>query len=94
MYLRRLEFGGRVGVAGGSNIIVQFLEEEFSDDDREWFTHYGLSGGGFASLLVTRDMKIFAEVQADFMLGIFDNISTALGSYGSVQIGLGVSLKQ
>jgi hypothetical protein len=94
MYLRRLEFGGRVGVVGGSNIIVQYLEEEFANDDKEWFTHYGLSGGGFASVLVTRDMKIFAEVQADFMLGIFGDVFTSLGSYGSVQIGLGVSLKQ
>ncbi len=94
MYLRRLEFGGRVGVAGGSNIIVQFLEEELADDDKEWFTHYGLSGGGFASLLVTRDMKIFVEVQADFMLGIFGDIFQSLGNYGSLQVGLGVSLKQ
>ncbi|MFH2114283.1 MAG: hypothetical protein ABIJ86_07240, partial [Spirochaetota bacterium] len=94
MYLRRLEIGGRVGVVGGSNIIVQYLEEKFADEDKEWFTHYGLSGGGFASLLVTRDMKIFAEVQADFMLGLFEDISASLGSYGSVQVGLGVAFKQ
>lgn len=95
LFLRRLELGGRIGVAGGSNFILRMIEEEFSDDDDPWFSHYGISGGGYLSFLVNRNMKIFAEVQADYMLGIADSIvGGPFGNYGGYQVGLGVTLKQ
>jgi len=94
MFLRRLEAGGRLGVVGGSNFILRLIEENFSDDDNPWFSHYGVSGGGYLSFLVTRDMKIFAEVQADYLFGIANVVGGPFGHYGGYQVGLGVTFKQ
>jgi hypothetical protein len=94
LFLRRLELGGRLGFAGGSNFIFRLIEEQLSRDDDPWFSHYGLSGGGYLSLLVTRDVKIFAEVQADYLFGIASGLKSAFSSYGGYQVGLGVTLKK
>jgi hypothetical protein len=94
MYLRRLEVGGRLGVAGGSNFILRLIEEQVSEDDDPWFSHYGVSAGGYLSFLISRNMKIFAEVQADYMFGIANSVGGPFASYGGYQLGLGVTLKQ
>lgn len=94
MILRRLELGGRLGLAGGSNFILRLIEDHVSQDDDPWFSHYGVSAGGFLSFLVTRDMKIFAEVQADYLFGIANVVGGAFSSYGGYQVGLGVTFKQ
>ncbi len=95
MYLRRLELGGRAGFAGSSNFIIRLIEEQFSSDDDPWLTHYGASAGAYVSYLFGRDLKIFAEVQADYMLGIANGLGlgAAFNNYGGYQIGLGVSFK-
>ncbi|PKL25989.1 MAG: hypothetical protein CVV47_02345 [Spirochaetae bacterium HGW-Spirochaetae-3] len=93
VFMRRLEAGGRLGVAGGTNVIVRILQDEFSGNDDEWFTHYGISGGAYLSYLMSRDLKVFAEVQADYMLGILDSLGGAFGSYGGYQIGIGATFK-
>ncbi|MCP5453278.1 MAG: hypothetical protein H7A27_04805 [Spirochaetaceae bacterium] len=93
MFLRRLELGGRAGVAGSTNIIVRLLQEEFATDDDEWFTHYGVSAGGYLSYLVSRDFKVFAEAQFDYMLGILDPLGGAFSSYGGLQLGVGATFK-
>jgi hypothetical protein len=89
IYLRRLEFGLRGGLAFGSNALVVILEENFSDSDDPWFTHIGASAGGFLSFLVTRDIKAFVEVQADYLFGW----TGLFPSYGGYQLGAGVSFK-
>jgi hypothetical protein len=95
MFLRRLELGGRLGFAGGSNFILRLIEDKVSNDDDPWFSHYGVSAGGYLSLLVTRDIKIFAEVQADYLFGIASKLGVAaFSSYGGYQVGIGVTLKQ
>ncbi len=93
VFLRRLEFGGRIGLGGSTNAIIRLIEEEFSGDDDPWFTHYGLSAGAYASWLLTRDFKIFIEAQGDYMLGLADFIGGPFRSYGGYQIGLGVTFK-
>jgi hypothetical protein len=94
LFMRRLEAGGRLGVAGGSNFILRLIEEQFSEDDDPWFSHYGVSAGGYLSFLVTRDLKIFAEVQADYMFGIANAVGGPFSSYGGYQVGIGVTFKQ
>jgi hypothetical protein len=95
MYLGRLEAGGRAGIGGGSNFILRLLEEEFSDSDDPWFSHYGISAGGYVSILINRNIKVFAEAQLDYLLGIANSLGVnAFSNYGSVQVGLGVTLKQ
>ncbi len=94
LFLRRLEAGGRLGVAGGSNFILRLIEEAVSEDDNPWFSHYGVSAGGYLSFLVTRDLKIFAEVQADYLFGIANAFGGPFSSYGGYQVGIGVTLKQ
>ncbi|HPE37373.1 MAG TPA: hypothetical protein PK625_09490, partial [Spirochaetales bacterium] len=77
------------GIAMGSNALVRILEESFSTDDDPWFTHIGVSAGAFVSYLVTRDMKLFAEVQADYLFGW----TGLFPSYGGWQLGAGVTFK-
>ncbi len=94
MFLRRLEVGGRLGLAGSTNVILELIKDEYATDDEEWLTHYGLSAGAYASFLVTRDFKIFVEAQADYMLGILDSVlGGAFASYGGYQIGIGATFK-
>lgn len=91
VYLRRLEVGARGGLAGGSNALIKILENELSTTDDPWFTHIGLSAGAYVSYLITRDMKVFVEAQADYMFGILSD--PVFGSYGGYQLGAGVTLK-
>jgi len=93
MFLRRLELGGRLGVAGSTNIIVKILRDEFSASDDEWFTHYGVSGGAYLSYLVSRNLKVFVEAQGDYMLGLLNVLGGPLRSYGGYQLGLGATFK-
>jgi hypothetical protein len=91
LFLRRLEFGGRAGLAGGSNALVKILEENFSSTDDPWFTQLGVSGGAYASYLFSRDFKVFIEAQFDYLFGITNE--PIFGSYGGYQIGLGATFK-
>ncbi len=94
MFLRRLEIGGRAGVAGSTNAIIRLIEDSASTSDDPWFTHYGVSAGAYISWLFSRDLKIFIEVQGDYMLGIADVLlNGSFGSYGGYQIGLGATFK-
>jgi len=93
LHLWRLELGARAGLAGSSNVLVQLLREQYATDDKEWFTHYGASGGAYVSYLLSRDMKLFAEVQADYLLGIFGTRGGAFGNFGGYQVGLGAAFK-
>jgi len=94
IFLRRLEFGGRAGIAGSTNAIIRLIEDYASSSDDPWFTHYGVSAGAYASWLFSRDFKIFIEAQGDFMLGIADTfLNGSFGSYGGYQIGLGATFK-
>lgn len=93
MFVRRLEVGARLGVAGSTNAIIRLIEDYASTSDDPWFTHYGASGGAYASWLFSRNFKVFVEAQADYMLGIVDALGGSFGSYGGVQIGLGATFK-
>jgi len=93
MFMRRLEAGARAGVAGSTNAIVRIIEDYASNSDDPWFTHYGVSAGAYVSWLFNRDMKLFAEVQGDYMLGIADGLGGSFSSYGGYQIGLGATFK-
>ncbi|MBU0956975.1 MAG: hypothetical protein KKI09_16250 [Spirochaetes bacterium] len=93
MYLGRLELGGRVGIAGSANVVVNLLEDEFAEDDDKWFTHYGVSGGAYLSFLINRNTKIFAEVQADLLFGLFDGFAEPFNNFGGYGAGLGITFK-
>lgn len=93
-FIRRIELGARAGVAGSTNAIIRLIEEQVSNSDDPWFTHYGASAGVYLSYLFSRDFKIFVEAQGDYMLGILDPAPGGLfGSYGGYQIGLGATFK-
>ncbi len=93
IFMRRLEAGARAGVAGSTNAIVRIIEDYASNSDDPWFTHYGVSGGAYVSWLFNRDMKLFVEVQGDYMLGLADSLGGSFSSYGGYQIGLGAAFK-
>lgn len=93
IFLRRLEVGARLGVAGSTNAIIRIIEDYASSSDDPWFTHYGASAGAYASWLFSRDFKIFVEAQGDYMLGLGDSLGGSFRSYGGVQLGLGATFK-
>lgn len=93
VFMRRLEAGARAGVAGSTNAIVRIVEDYASNSDDPWFTHYGVSAGAYVSWLFSRDVKLFAEVQGDYMLGLADSLGGSFRSYGGYQIGLGATFK-
>lgn len=93
VYLRRLEVGVRGGLAGSTNAIIRLIEDAASTSDDPWFTHYGISAGAYLSYLITRDIKVFAEAQFDYMLGIADGLGGSFSSYGGTQLGAGVTIK-
>ncbi len=95
LYLRRLEVGGRVGLAGGANIITRILEEiTNSGSDDPWFTHYGVSAGAYGAYLLNRNLKVFADLQFDYMIGVLDGFGEWFDTYGGVSVGVGVTIKQ
>ncbi|HAP43787.1 MAG: hypothetical protein A2087_01665 [Spirochaetes bacterium GWD1_61_31] len=95
MYMGRLEVGGRAAVVGGSNVILAIIDNLINQTDDTYLSHYGLSAGGYASWLLTRDMKLFVNAQLDFMLGVLDGLGAgeAWNTYGGIQIGVGATFK-
>ncbi|MBU0934018.1 MAG: hypothetical protein KKC64_00245, partial [Spirochaetes bacterium] len=59
----------------------------------KWFTHYGVSGGAYLSFLINRNTKIFAEVQADLLFGLFDGFAEPFNNFGGYGAGLGITFK-
>ncbi len=93
-FIRRIEIGARAGVGGSTNAIIRLIEEQLSESDDPWFTHYGVSAGAYLSYLLSRDFKVFIEAQGDYMLGILDPTPGGLfGSYGGLQLGVGATFK-
>lgn len=93
MYLRRLALTGTAALAGASNAIVRILEENLSESDDPWFTHYGIKLNAGASYLISRDMRIFANVGLDYLLGLANSLGGPFQSYGGYGIAAGVAFK-
>ena len=93
MYLRRFALTGTAALAGASNAIVRILEENFSESDDPWFTHYGIKLNVGASYLISRDMRIFANAGLDYLLGIAGSVGGPFQSYGGYGIAAGVAFK-
>mgnify|MGYP005840477985 CR=1 FL=1 len=93
IYLRRLALTGTAAFAGASNAIVRILEENFSESDDPWFTHYGIKLNAGASYLISRDMRIFANVGLDYLFGIANSLGGPFQSYGGYGIAAGVAFK-
>lgn len=93
MYLRRLALTGTAAIAGASNAIVRILEENLSQSDDPWFTHYGIKLNAGASYLISRDMRIFANVGLDYLFGLANSLGGPFQSYGGYGIAAGVAFK-
>ncbi|MCX7829350.1 MAG: hypothetical protein N2315_09200, partial [Thermanaerothrix sp.] len=93
LYMGRLAITGTAAFAGGSNYLVQWLEEQLSTSDDKWFTHYGIKLNGEVSYLVSRDMLIFVNVGMDYMLGVFEGLGGFFKSFGGTGIAAGVTFK-
>ncbi|HCM27070.1 MAG: hypothetical protein A2Z99_20045 [Treponema sp. GWB1_62_6] len=93
IYIRRLTLSGFAAVAGGTNVVVKMIEEEVSETDEPWFTHYGIKAGAGASVLVSRDMRVFAKVGLEYMLGLADSAGGPFQSFGGYGISAGVAFK-
>jgi len=93
IYLRRFALTGTAAFAGASNAIVRILEENLSESDDPWFTHYGIKLNAGASYLISRDMRIFANVGLDYLLGLAHSLGGPFQSYGGYGIAAGVAFK-
>ncbi|HRU28501.1 MAG TPA: hypothetical protein P5082_06030 [Treponema sp.] len=93
IYLRRFALTGTAAFAGASNAIVRILEENLSESDAPWFTHYGIKLNAGASYLISRDMRVFANVGLDYLLGLANSLGGPFQSYGGYGIAAGVAFK-
>lgn len=93
IYLRRFALTGTAAFAGASNAIVRILKENLSESDDPWFTHYGIKLNAGASYLISRDMRIFANVGLDYLLGLAHSLGGPFQSYGGYGIAAGVAFK-
>lgn len=90
MYLGRLQLYGDLVGGTASNVILRYLEGTYSETDDEIFTHIGgkaLVGG---SLLIGRDMKLYAEAGVSAWISMVESI---LPSYYGIVFGGGASFK-
>lgn len=93
IYLRRIALTASASIAGASNAIVRLIEEEVSEDDDPWFTHYGVKLDAGASILVSREMRVFGRVNMDYLFGIGDALGGPFQSYGGYGFSAGLQFK-
>lgn len=94
MYIRRLSISGSVAVAGASNAIFKLIEDVLTEeDDDDWISHYGVRGDIGISVLVSRDMRVFTNVSADYLFGIASGLGGPFQSYGGYGISAGLQFK-
>ncbi len=93
IFIRRLTLHASGALAGGANVLVNILESEYSTTDDKWFTHYGIKADAGASVLVTRDLRIFANLAFEYMLGLADSLGGPFQSYGGYGFSAGVAIK-
>ena len=94
IYLRRLAFTASASFAVASNVIVKIIESQAEDSDDEWFTHLGVMADAGLSFLVTRNMRIYANVGAEYLFGIASALEGPFQSYGGYGLTVGAILKQ
>ena len=98
LFLGRLSLYGSGAIGGASNIVfknVEALVEKATgtEDDNTFFSHYGVLAGAGLSILIGRDVKIFAEVGVEYWIGILDNLGGPFSSYGGTSVTAGAALK-
>ena len=93
IYLRRLTLTSSVALAGAANVVVKLIESQFSESDDPWFTHYGIMMDAGFSFLVSRDVKIFANVGLEYLFGILGATDGPFQSFGGYSIAAGATFK-
>jgi hypothetical protein len=93
IFLRRLTLTGSAALAGGANVVVKLIEAEVSEEDEPWFTHYGIMMDAGLSFLVSRDVKIFANVGFEYLLGLADSVGGPFQSFGGYGFSAGATFK-
>jgi hypothetical protein len=93
LYFRRVAITGSAAIAGASNVLIQILQDQLSKSDNQFFTHYGVMADVGASYLVSRDMRVFANVNVQYLFGIASGLGGPFQSYGGYGISGGVLFK-
>lgn len=98
LFWRRLSLYGSGAIGGASNVVFKYIEgaiEEVTDtaDDETFFSHFGLLGSAGVSLLISRDVKIFAEAGVEYWIGILDDVGGPFSSYGGTSVSVGAAFK-
>jgi len=93
IYLRRLTLTGSAALAGGANIVAKLIEAQVSEQDEPWFTHYGIMMDAGLSFLITRNVKIFANVGVEYLFGLADIVGGPFQSFGGYGFSAGATFK-
>lgn len=93
LYFRRVAITGSAAIAGASNVLIQILQDQLSKSDNQFFTHYGIMADLGASYLVSRDMRVFANINVQYLFGIASGLGGPFQSYGGYGISGGVLFK-
>lgn len=95
IYFRRLAITANAGLGVGTSVVLRIIEtivEDMTDtkDDDEWISHIGLTASLGASYLMTRDVKLFGEINFTYMLGF---ATGPFSSYGGIGGAAGICFK-
>lgn len=93
-YFGRFGFSASAAFAVGTNIIVKLVESQANDTDDKWFTHLGCKADAGLSYLVSRNTKVFAKIDAEYLFGLLSGwVSGPFVSYGGYGLTGGVAFK-
>ncbi|MFA6507943.1 MAG: hypothetical protein WCT14_17710 [Treponemataceae bacterium] len=92
--LGRLTLNASGAIGGASNVLIKVLESNLdTQTDDAFFSHYGAIVNVGASFLITRDLKLFAEVGAEYWIGILNSLGGPWSSYGGPGVSVGAAIK-
>ena len=90
-YLRRLTVGANAALGGSSNLPFAALRDEV--EDASLLSHWGFLANAGAGFLVLRDLRLFAEVGAEYWFSLRGDDSGPAARYGGIGLTVGAAIK-
>jgi len=98
IFIRRLTLYGSASFGAATNVVFKLVEDAVEDmtnteDDDTFFSHYGIVANAGISILITRDIKIYAEAGMEYWFGILNSYGGPWSSYGGLGFSVGAVIK-
>jgi hypothetical protein len=98
LFLGRFSLYGSAAIGGASNVVFKYVEEALEEatdsaDDDSFVSHYGFLANAGLSVLISRDVKIFAEVGIEYWASVLNDVGGPFANYGGTGITVGAAFK-